>query len=202
MSFEVTVSRRLGDALVACDFTAPPGLTALFGPSGAGKTSILNMVSGLLRPDEGRIVVGGNVLFDSVSGIDVSVQQRRAGYVFQDARLFPHLRVSANLAYGLRDHGLMTQANVVDFLGIAHLLDRWPRTLSGGEAQRVAIGRALLSEPSFLLMDEPLSSLDRVRREEILSVIERLRDELRLPILYVSHDRAEVERLASRIIEV
>lgn len=202
MSFEVTVSRRLGDALVACDFTTPPGLTALFGPSGAGKTSILNMVSGLLRPDNGRIVVGGNVLFDSASGIDVSVQQRRAGYVFQDARLFPHLRVNANLAYGLREAGPMTLADVVDFLGIAHLLDRWPRTLSGGEAQRVAIGRALLSNPFFLLMDEPLSSLDRVRREEILRVIERLRDELRLPILYVSHDRAEVERLASRIIEV
>lgn len=202
MSFEVTVSRRLGDTQVACDFTAPTGLTALFGPSGAGKTSILNMVSGLLRPDEGRIVVAGTVLFDSAAGVDVSVQQRRAGYVFQDARLFPHLRVSANLAYGFCHGGPMSQADVVDFLGIAHLLERWPRTLSGGEAQRVAIGRALLSNPSFLLMDEPLSALDRVRREEILRVIERLRDELRLPVLYVSHDRAEVERLASRIIEI
>lgn len=202
MSFEVTVSRKLGDTHIACSYTAPPGLTALFGPSGAGKTSILNMVSGLLKPDEGRIVVGDEVLFDSASGTDVPVQQRRSGYVFQDARLFPHLRVRANLAYGARDDGVMSQAEVVDFLGIAHLLDRWPRTLSGGEAQRVAIGRALLSNPRFLLMDEPLASLDRARREEVMCVIERLRDEVRLPILYVSHDRAEVERLAGTIVEL
>lgn len=202
MSFDVAVERRLGDVAVACAFQAGGGLTALFGPSGAGKTSVLNMVAGLLKPDAGRVVVGGEVLFDSVNGTDIPVQARRVGYVFQDARLFPHLRVRANLAYGMRADGLMTLDDTAQFLGIAHLLDRWPRSLSGGEAQRVAIGRALLSNPRFLLMDEPLTGLDRARREDVLRVIERLRDEMRLPILYVSHDRAEVERLAGTIIEM
>ncbi|MFM6830531.1 MAG: molybdenum ABC transporter ATP-binding protein [Novosphingobium sp.] len=205
MSFDVQVARELGDTSVTVNFTADPGLTALFGPSGAGKTSVLNMVAGLLQPDSGRIVVGGEVLFDSAAGTDLPAQDRRAGYVFQDGRLFPHLRVRQNLEYGVSragGAGLMTLDEAADFLGIAHLLDRWPRTLSGGEAQRVAIGRALLSGPRFLLMDEPLAALDRARREEVLRVIERLRDEVRLPILYVSHDRAEVERLAGCIIEI
>lgn len=206
MSFEVSVSRRLGDTIVQCTFAADTGLTALFGPSGAGKTSVLNMVAGLLKPDEGRIAVGGEVLFDSASGTDIPVQSRRAGYVFQDGRLFPHMRVRDNLVYGSSGArsggGLMTLTEAARFLGIDHLLDRWPRTLSGGEAQRVAIGRALLSNPRFLLMDEPLAALDRARREEIMRTIERLRDELSLPILYVSHDRAEVERLAGQIIEL
>lgn len=202
MSFEIKVSRRLGDTIVQCTFAAETGLTALFGPSGTGKTSVLNMVAGLLKPDNGRIAVGGEVLFDSASGTDIPVQARRAGYVFQDGRLFPHMRVRDNLAYGSSAKGLMTLTEAVRFLGIDHLLDRWPRTLSGGEAQRVAIGRALLSNPRFLLMDEPLAALDRARREEIMRTIERLRDELSLPILYVSHDRAEVERLAGRIIEL
>lgn len=216
MSFEVRVAKRLGDVAIAADLAVAGGLTALFGPSGAGKTSLLNMVAGLLTPDEGRIVVGGTVLFDSASGIDVPVQQRRAGYVFQDGRLFPHLRVRDNLAYGMNalpygmnalpygvnGPGHMTLDAAASFLGIAHLLDRWPRSLSGGEAQRVAIGRALLGDPRFLLMDEPLSGLDRSRREDVMQVIERLRDEVGLPILYVSHDRAEVERLAGTIIEI
>lgn len=205
MSFDVHVGRHLGDTRIEVSFTAPAGLTALFGPSGAGKTSVLNMVAGLLRPDTGRIVVGGEVLFDSAAGIDMPAQDRRAGYVFQDGRLFPHLRVRDNLAYGAPradGAGLMTLDEAADFLGIAHLLGRWPRTLSGGEAQRVAIGRALLSGPRFLLMDEPLAALDRARREEVLRVIERLRDEVGLPILYVSHDRAEVERLAGCIAEI
>ncbi|MDT0506406.1 ATP-binding cassette domain-containing protein [Novosphingobium sp. MMS21-SN21R] len=205
MSFDVHVGRHLGATRIEVSFTAPAGLTALFGPSGAGKTSVLNMVAGLLRPDTGRIVVGGEVLFDSAAGIDMPAQDRRAGYVFQDGRLFPHLRVRDNLAYGAPradGAGLMTLDEAADFLGIAHLLGRWPRTLSGGEAQRVAIGRALLSGPRFLLMDEPLAALDRARREEVLRVIERLRDEVGLPILYVSHDRAEVERLAGCIAEI
>ena len=205
MSFELRVERQLGDATINASFTSNSGLTALFGPSGAGKTSLLNMVAGLLRPDRGRIAVGGEVLFDSDIGIDLPVQERRAGYVFQDGRLFPHLRVRQNLEYGAQRaeaRSLMTLDEAATFLGIAHLLDRWPRTLSGGEAQRVAIGRALLSGPRFLLMDEPLASLDRARREEVMSVIERLRDTLRLPILYVSHDRAEVERLAGLIVEI
>lgn len=205
MSFDVSVERKIGDTTITARFQADGGLTALFGPSGAGKTSVLNMVAGLLLPDEGRIAVDGEVLFDAVSGTDLPPQARHAGYVFQDGRLFPHLRVRDNLVYGaLREggSGLMNLKETAAFLGIAHLLDRWPRTLSGGEAQRVAIGRALLSKPRFLLMDEPLAALDRARREEVLSVIERLRDEVRIPILYVSHDRAEVERLAGLIVEL
>jgi molybdate transport system ATP-binding protein len=204
MSFEIDVSRRLGDAHIRLSLTAEPGLTALFGPSGAGKTSILNMVAGLLLPDEGHIAVGGETLFDTTTRINLPPEQRRAGYVFQERRLFPHRRVRANLLYGTRraapEHRWMTLEEAVAFLDIGHLLDRWPRTLSGGEAQRVAIGRALLAGPRFLLMDEPLSSLDAARREEIMRVIERIRDELKLPILYVSHDRGEVERLATSIV--
>lgn len=204
MSFEVRVERQIGERTITADFVSEGGLTALFGPSGAGKTSVLNMVAGLLRPDAGRIAVGGSVLFSVDERIDVPARQRRAGYVFQDGRLFPHKRVRDNLLYGwhLADAAerWMDMGEATRFLGIEHLLDRWPRTLSGGEAQRVAIGRALMSGPRFLLMDEPLASLDRARREEIMSVIERLRDELQLPILYVSHDRDEVERLASTVI--
>jgi molybdate transport system ATP-binding protein len=177
-------------------------VTALFGPSGAGKTSILNMVAGLLRPDRGHIRIGERILFGD--GIDLPPEARRIGYVFQDGRLFPHRRVRANLLYG---HHLADPADrwmaldeAVDFLGIGHLLDRWPHSLSGGEAQRVAIGRALLRSPQCLLMDEPLSSLDAARREDIMAVIERIRDTLKLPILYVSHDRAEVDRLATQVI--
>ncbi len=206
MSFEVRVERRLGERMIRADFAAPGGLTALFGPSGAGKTSVLNMVAGLLKPDEGRVAVGGEVLFDSGAGIDVPVRHRRSGYVFQDGRLFLHRRVRDNLLYGWKlaepEARWMTLEQATDFLGIGHLLERWPRTLSGGEAQRVAIGRALLSAPRVLLMDEPLASLDAPRREEIMQVIERLRDELALPILYVSHDRSEVDRLASQVIEL
>ena len=206
MSFEIAVTRRLGDATIGLAMASGAGLTALFGPSGAGKTTILNMVAGLLRPDAGRIAVGGETLFDDAVGIDVPPEHRHAGYVFQDGRLFPHRRVRANLIYGER---LADPARrwigfdeVVGFLGIADLLDRWPRTLSGGEAQRVAIGRALLAAPRFLMMDEPLSSLDAVRRDEIMRAIERVRDELGLPILYVSHDREEVDRLASHVVPV
>lgn len=209
MSFEIAVERRLGEAHIALTLSSAAGLTALFGPSGAGKSSVLNMVAGLLRPDRGRIVVAGETLFDNMGDdrarrIDLPPERRRAGYVFQDGRLFPHRRVRDNLLYGWRlappAHRWMTLDEAVDFLGIGHLLSRWPRTLSGGEAQRVAIGRALLSGPRFLLMDEPLASLDMARREDIMQVIERVRDELALPILYVSHDRAEVDRLASTIV--
>lgn len=204
MSFEVDVERRLGDRRIAASFVGGPGLIALFGPSGVGKSSILNMIAGLLRPDRGSIIVGGQTLFGD--GIDLSPDRRRAGYVFQEGRLFPHMRVKANLLYGERFSPVkdrwMGVKEAVAFLGIAHLLDRWPRTLSGGETQRVAIGRAILSGPRFLLMDEPLASLDRERREEIIHVIERIRDELRLPILYVSHDRSEVDKLATQIVNI
>ncbi|MET0360332.1 MAG: ATP-binding cassette domain-containing protein [Sphingobium sp.] len=203
-AFDIDVSRRIGDAHIRLTLRAAPGLTALFGPSGAGKTSILSMVAGLLRPDEGHIVVAGETLFDAAAKIELPPERRRAGYIFQDGRLFPHLRVRANLLYGTRHirpgDRWMALEEVIAFLGIGHLLHRWPRTLSGGEAQRIAIGRALLASPRFLLMDEPLSSLDAARRGEIMRVIERIRDELALPILYVSHDRAEVERLATTIV--
>lgn len=205
MSFDiaVTLPRRAG---LRVEFAAPPGLTALFGPSGAGKTSVLDAVAGLLRPSAGRIVVAGEVLFDSAAGIDLPPERRGCGYVFQDLRLFPHRRVRDNLLYGWRlappARRWMTLDEAAGFLGIGHLLHRMPATLSGGEAQRVAIGRALLSGPRFLLMDEPLASLDAARREEIMAVIERIRDELALPILHVSHDRAEVDRLAGQVIAI
>jgi molybdate transport system ATP-binding protein len=206
MSFDVDLKIDRGEMPIAVSFTAPAGLTALFGPSGAGKTSVLDCVSGLLRPARGRIVVAETVLFDSAAGIDLPPERRACGYVFQDGRLFPHRSVRDNLLFGWRlappERRWMALDEAVAFLGIGHLLARMPRTLSGGEAQRVAIGRALLSGPRFLLMDEPLSSLDAARREEIMAVIERVRDELRLPILYVSHDRAEVERLAGTVVPV
>ncbi len=199
MSFEIDVRRRLGEAEVALTLAAGEGATVLFGPSGVGKTSVLNMVAGLLRPDSGRILVDGETLFGD--GIDVPPEARRAGYVFQEARLFPHLRVRANLLYGAgRDTSAFEDR--IGFLGIGHLLDRWPRTLSGGEAQRVAIGRAVLSNPRFLLLDEPLASLDRARREEILCAIEHLRDVMRLPILMVTHDPDEAERIGTRVVRM
>jgi molybdate transport system ATP-binding protein len=173
----------------------------LFGPSGVGKTSVLNMVAGLLAPDSGHVRVDGDTLFDAAAGVDVAPERRRAGYVFQEPRLFPHLRVRANLLYGAS--GSVIDGAVegaIGFLGIDHLLDRWPRSLSGGEARRVAIGRALLSNPRFLLLDEPLSSLDRARREEVMQAIEHIRDVRKLPILMVTHDAGEAERIGTRIV--
>ncbi len=206
MSFDIDLVAQIGDTRVAVAFTAGEGLTILFGPSGIGKTSILNMVAGLRRPDHGHVVVAGKRLFDAVQGVDVPAPLRRAGYVFQEPRLFPHLRVGANLHYGEAlsvpaDRWIDASA-VTAFLDIGHLLSRWPRTLSGGEAKRVAIGRALLSAPRFLLLDEPLSSLDRPRREEVMTAIEHIRDVLKLPILMVTHDHAEADRLGTRIIEM
>ncbi|WP_287459158.1 ATP-binding cassette domain-containing protein [Sphingomonas sp.] len=204
MAIDIAVERRFGASVIGAQFTAEAGLTALFGPSGVGKTSLLNMVAGLLRPDRGHIRIGGRTLFDGAT--DLPPEARRVGYVFQDGRLFPHRRVKANLLYGWRladpANRWMTLDEAADFLGIGHLLGRWPQSLSGGEAQRVAIGRALLAAPQILLMDEPLSSLDAARRGDIMTVIERIRDELKVPILYVSHDRAEVDRLATQIVEV
>ena len=202
MAFDIAVRHRLGEREIALTCRSDARLIALIGPSGVGKTSILNMVAGLLTPDEGHIAVEGETLFDRASGVNLPPAQRHAGYLFQDLRLFPHMRVQANLLYGRRPGGALAVADVLSFLGIGHLLHRMPATLSGGEAQRVAIGRALLSAPRFLLMDEPLSGLDRARRDEILPVIERLRDEMALPILYVTHDIREAERLADRIIDM
>ena len=199
MSFEIAIEKRLGDTRVSLTLDAGEGATVLFGPSGVGKSSVLNMVAGLLRPDRGRIAVDGETLFGD--GIDVPPERRRAGYVFQEARLFPHMRVRANLLYGVRGEAERFE-DIIGFLGIGHLLDRWPRTLSGGEAQRVAIGRALLSRPRFLLLDEPLSSLDRARREEIMLAIEHVRDVMRLPILMVTHDPEEAERIGNRVVRM
>lgn len=207
MGFDIDVRRNIGGRDLRVAVSAGSGITAIVGPSGAGKTSLLNMVAGLLAPDMGHVIVGGRTLFDSRRRINLAPHRRKAGYVFQDRRLFPHMRVKPNLTYGSL-HGDrasrlgMNLSDVVGFLGIGDLLDRWPATLSGGEIQRVAIGRALLSDPDFLLMDEPLGALDADRREDIMAIIERLRDELKLPILYVSHDHGEVERLASTIIPV
>ncbi len=195
MSFAVDVRQRLGERDIALTFESDARAVAIVGPSGAGKTSVLNMVAGLLRPDAGRIAVGGVALFDSSVGLDVPVPARRAGYVFQDRRLFPHLSVRANLIYGARSPERL--AEIATLLDITLLLARSPRHLSGGEAQRVAIGRALLAEPAFLLLDEPLAHLDRDRAEEVMFAIERARDAAEVPVLYVTHREEEVAKLGA-----
>lgn len=201
---EVDVAGRVGSFALEVGFASDGGVTALFGQSGAGKTTVVNMIGGLVRPQRGRVVVGGQVLFDAARGIDLPPHRRRLGHVFQEGRLFPHLSVRRNLLYGRwfargpRDPRRF--AEVVELLGLGRLLERRPRNLSGGERQRVAIGRALLCEPAALLMDEPLASLDPARKAEILPYLERLRDQARLPIVYVSHSIDEVARLARTMV--
>jgi len=206
MSLDVDLSHRLGSFALDARFRADPGLTALFGPSGGGKTAILNLIAGLSRPERGRIVADGEVLVDTARGRFVPRHRRRIGYVFQEARLFPHLSVRRNLLYGrwFAPRGLPREdlGRVVALLGIGHLLERRPSRLSGGETQRVAIGRALLAGPRLLLLDEPMAALDAARREEILPYIERLRDESRIPVVYVSHAIGEVARLANTVVLV
>jgi len=202
----VHVEKRLGDFIVDARFDSEGGATVLFGPSGAGKTSIINMIAGLMRPDRGRVALDGVVLFDSAAGINMKVPQRRIGYVFQEGRLFPHLSVRHNLDYGRWMGGHPPDpaafAHAVELLDIGHLLDRRPGKLSGGERQRVAVGRALLMRPRLLLLDEPLASLDTGRKDDILPYLERLRDEARVPMIYVSHDASELKRIASRVVRV
>jgi molybdate transport system ATP-binding protein len=202
MRIEFAAERRLGAFSLDARFAADARVTALFGRSGSGKTSVLNAIAGLLRPDRGRIAIDGEALYDSGERRDVPVHRRRIGYVFQEDRLLPHLSVEQNLLYGRRFARGSRSApdGVIDLLGLAPLLERRPRDLSGGEKQRVAIGRALLADPRLLLMDEPLASLDAPRKSEILYYVERLRDELRLPILYVSHSIEEVVRLADTVV--
>lgn len=201
---EVALTHAQGDFTLDARFDAPGGVTALFGRSGSGKTTLVNLIAGLARAQAGRIVLDGQVLFDGDAGICVPPHRRRLGYVFQDARLFPHLCVRANLLYGARfaPPGATGPelGDVAALLGIEALLDRMPQGLSGGEKSRVAIGRALLSRPRMLLMDEPLAALDMARRAEILGYLERLRDRLDLPILYVSHALSEIARLAQTMV--
>jgi molybdate transport system ATP-binding protein len=200
----VDVSKRLGDFSIEASFTSEGRVTGLFGASGAGKTSLINMIAGLLRPDRGIIAVDGETLDDTMARAHVPVHRRRIGYVFQDARLFPHLNVRQNLDYGRRMNRLAEnpahRARVTDLLDIGDLLDRRPGRLSGGERQRVALGRALLSQPRLLLLDEPLGSLDEGRKDEILPYLVRLRDEAGIPMVYVSHDAAELRQLATQIV--
>jgi molybdate transport system ATP-binding protein len=204
MRIEIDVEKRLGAFALKVAYRGDSALTALFGRSGSGKSSVLNLVAGLGRPDRGRIAVGDRVLFDSAAGVDVPAEKRRVGYVFQDGLLLPHLSVRQNLLYGRfftpPAERWAELEKITTLLDLAPLLERRPHKLSGGEKQRVAIGRALLASPRLLLMDEPLASLDAGRRGEILYYIERLRDEVGLPILYVSHEIEEVVRLADQLV--
>jgi molybdate transport system ATP-binding protein len=201
----VDIEKKLGDFALVASFRSKDA-TALYGPSGSGKTSIINMIAGLMKPDRGRIHLDGDVLFDLAARVDVPAAKRRIGYVFQEGRLFPHMSVRRNLNYGrwMGNHPAdpATFAHVVELLDIGHLLERRPGKLSGGERQRVAVGRALLMKPRLLLLDEPLASLDASRKDEILPYLERLRDEAKVPMIYVSHDAAEVKRIASRVVRV
>ncbi len=200
----IEAKKRLGDFQLDVAFTSAGRVTGLFGSSGAGKTSLVNIIAGLLAPDRGVISIDGEVLDDTAAGLHVAPHRRRIGYVFQDARLFPHLDVAQNLDYGRRMNRLADDRagydHVVDLLDIGNLLDRRTGKLSGGERQRVALGRALLARPRLLLLDEPLGALDADRKAEILPYLVRLRDETGVPMVYVSHDPEELRRLAAEVV--
>lgn len=204
MTLKVHLRRQLASFKLSVDFECKPGITALFGRSGCGKTSLINQIAGLMKPDSGRLEVDDQVFYDSALEIDVAARKRRIGYVFQDARLFPHLSVENNLRYGEwltpKADRYITLETVLELLALGPLLKRRPANLSGGERQRVAIGRALLCSPRILLMDEPLSGLDGARKRDIIPYLERLRDEMHLPIVYVSHALEEVARLADTVV--
>jgi molybdate transport system ATP-binding protein len=200
------VEKRLGDFTLAAKLEAAEGVTALFGPSGAGKSTLVNLIAGLVTPDRGRIALDDTVLFDSSARIDVPPHRRRIGCVFQEGRLFPHLTVRRNLDYGRWMSGLARDDaafdHIVELLDLGRLLDRRPGKLSGGERQRVAIGRALLMRPRLLLLDEPLASLDAARKREILPYLVRLRDDAKVPMLYVSHLADEVQAIATEVVRI
>jgi molybdate transport system ATP-binding protein len=206
MSVEVSAHDRLGDFVRDADYKSDGRVTAIFGPSGSGKTSVLNVIAGLLRPQRGRVVVDGTVLVDTKAGIFLPAYRRRIGYVFQESRLFPNLSVRGNLLYGrffaARGDRYASVNEVIDLLELGRLLHRGVQALSGGERQRVAIGRALLASPRLLLFDEPLSSLDEKRKQEVMPFLERLRDQARVPMVYVSHIMAEIERLSGRVVSM
>ena len=200
----VDVSKQLGEFSIEASFASEGRVTGLFGASGAGKTSLINIIAGLLRPDRGVIAIDGETLDDAADNLHIPAHRRRIGYVFQDARLFPHLDVRGNLDYGRRMNRLpddpARRKRVTDLLDIGGLLDRRPGKLSGGERQRVALGRALLAQPRLLLLDEPLGSLDDERKLEILPYLVRLRDEANVPMVYVSHDAGEMRQLATQVV--
>ncbi len=204
-AIEFQAQLRLGDFRLDATFGSAAQVTALYGPSGSGKSTILRLIAGLLRPEQGRIVLDGRVVFDSAAGVNMPTHQRRVGLVFQDGLLFPHMSVRQNLLYGpwaQRKGRPATFGRTVDILDLSRLLDRTPRTLSGGERQRVAIGRALLSDPAVLLMDEPVTAIDQERRAEILPYLETLTRDATTPLLYVSHAMAEIERLTGDVVFV
>jgi molybdate transport system ATP-binding protein len=202
----VNVEKKLGALKLNVRFNAASGATALLGSSGAGKTSVVNMIAGLLTPDNGSIALDENVLFDAAASINVPPHQRRIGYVFQEGRLFPHLSVRQNLDYGRRMSRRAPDADeferIVALLDIGALIERRPRMLSGGERQRVAVGRALLTRPRLLLLDEPLASLDGGHKREILPFLVRLRDDSGVPMVYVSHSAAELRRIATHVVRI
>ncbi|MBN8980462.1 MAG: molybdenum ABC transporter ATP-binding protein [Rhizobiales bacterium] len=200
---KIDIEKRLGDFTLEAKFEGAGLVTGLFGPSGAGKTSLINLIAGLTKPDRGSIALDDTMLDDTAAHIHLPPHRRRIGYVFQDARLFPHLNVRQNLDYGRRMNGLASdpqrEAGTIALLGIGHLLDRRPAQLSGGEKQRIALGRALLAKPKLILLDEPLGSLDEERKDEILPYLIRLRDKARVPMVYVSHDAGELRQLATKV---
>jgi len=204
MSAEISLHHEFSGFVLDAQFRMDGGVTALFGPSGSGKTSTINAIAGLLNPQNGRIVIDGRAVLDTQAGISIPAHARRIGTVFQDARLFPHMSVENNLRFGWRRAENPASedefAHIVELLGLEHLLPRKPAKLSGGEKSRVALGRALLSSPGLLLLDEPLAALDAPRKSEILPFLERLRDEARVPMLYVSHSLDEVTRLADSVV--
>jgi molybdate transport system ATP-binding protein len=206
LSISFQARGTIGQFKLDAAFQSDGRLTALFGRSGAGKSTIVNTIAGLVRPRQARVAVGGTLLMDTAARFSLPVHKRRIGYVFQDARLFPHLSVTRNLLFGRlfsrQAPGGVSLTEVVTLLGLSHLLDRGVGNLSGGEKQRIAIGRALLSNPRLLLLDEPLSSLDEERKQEVMPYLERVRDDAKIPIVYVSHSVAEVARLATSIVLV
>jgi molybdate transport system ATP-binding protein len=204
----VSVSAKLhqGDFSLDASFASSSAVVAIFGPSGAGKTTLLNVIAGLVRPEQARVVVDGEFLNDTGAGVFVPAYRRRIGIVFQDSQLFPHLSVEQNIRFGSwfkrRNGNGPTFDAVVEGLGMAPFMKRRPASLSGGEKRRVALARALVTAPRLLLMDEPLSGLDDARREEIMGLIERVRDDFKIPIIYVTHRRDEVRRLANEVIRI
>ena len=202
----IDVEKQLGEFHLAVKLQTKGRTTALFGPSGAGKTTVVNLVAGLMAPDRGSIVLGDKALFDAVTRVNIPPHRRHIGYVFQEGRLFPHLTVRRNLDYGRFMNRLTRDGNeerqIIDLLDIGHLLNRRPGTLSGGERQRVAIGRALLTRPQLLLLDEPLASLDAQRKREIFPYLVRLRDDVGVPMIYVSHQADEVKQIANEVVRI